>query len=482
MQRAPRRHGRRRNRIGMRRHQDLRQPGAPLSATLSGLGSIGPRLPDSQEGSLSPGISVDSKLSGLEGSRRNRHRMDRSIDFELYWIESVHDGLEVLPKAHGLLQQDHQIEIALAMLLAACSRAEQHDSLQPVPQGCLESGSDLSANSLWKHPYTSKRHCRPVANRAPDLRYRWPPWRKPQRRRSSSSSKIGRRPGGGGTPRPWRKWSPRMPSSGRTAHPPCRDANPWPPHGRLLRDLRDPPGLRAPGDRRLRRPGLRPRDGDQSGRPARRLPADGDPPARLFHPLPRPGRCLEVRSWDDEQTPGRGIITPMDRFARYSWTTLAFTLAVILWGATVRATGSGAGCGSHWPLCNGEVVPRSPRIETVIELTHRVTSGIALLLVIGLVVLAFRWRPRGHAARKAAGWTLFFMLTEAAVGAGLVLFELVADNQSIARALFMATHLINTFFLLGAMTLTAHFASGRAPFRLRGQGSLAGWLMAGAAT
>lgn len=206
----------------------------------------------------------------------------------------------------------------------------------------------------------------------------------------------------------------------------------------------------------------------------------------------------------------------MDRFARYSWTTLAFTLAVILWGATVRATGSGAGCGSHWPLCNGEVVPHSPRIETIIELTHRVTSGIALLMVVGLVVLAnlfnvlqvlqrliqrrkastaldligrlnsklmgwaFRWRPRGHAVRKAAAWTLFFMLTEAAVGAGLVLFELVADNQSMARALFMSTHLINTFFLLGAMTLTAHFASGRPPFRLRGQGSLAVWLVAGA--
>jgi cytochrome c oxidase assembly protein subunit 15 len=171
----------------------------------------------------------------------------------------------------------------------------------------------------------------------------------------------------------------------------------------------------------------------------------------------------------------------MDRFARYSWTTLAWNIAVILWGAAVRATGSGAGCGSHWPLCNGEVVPRSPRIETVIELTHRVTSGIALLLVIGLVVLAFRWRPKGHAARKAAAWTMFFMLTEAAVGAGLVLFELVADNQSMARALFMGTHLINTFFLLGAMTLTAHFASGRAPFRLHRQGSLGAWLVTGAA-
>jgi cytochrome c oxidase assembly protein subunit 15 len=171
----------------------------------------------------------------------------------------------------------------------------------------------------------------------------------------------------------------------------------------------------------------------------------------------------------------------MDRFARYAWLTLAYNIAVILWGATVRATGSGAGCGSHWPLCNGEVVPRSPRLETMIELTHRVTSGVALLMVVALVVLAFRWRPRGHAARKAAVWTLVFMLTEAAVGAGLVLFELVADNQSMARALFMATHLVNTFFLLGAMTLTACFASGRAPFRLRGQGSLGVWLVTGAA-
>ncbi|HSF39069.1 MAG TPA: COX15/CtaA family protein [Thermoanaerobaculia bacterium] len=162
----------------------------------------------------------------------------------------------------------------------------------------------------------------------------------------------------------------------------------------------------------------------------------------------------------------------MDRFARYSWFTLFYNIAVILWGAAVRATGSGAGCGSHWPLCNGEVVPRAPRIETVIELTHRVTSGIALLLVVGLLVGAFRLRPRGHAARKTAGWSMIFMVTEAAVGAGLVLFELVAHNQSIARALFMATHLANTFFLLAAMTLTAHFASGGAPFRVRNQGPL----------
>ena len=164
------------------------------------------------------------------------------------------------------------------------------------------------------------------------------------------------------------------------------------------------------------------------------------------------------------------MIPLMDRFARYAWLTLAYNVAVVLWGAIVRATGSGAGCGSHWPLCNGVVVPQSPRIETIIEFSHRLTSGVALLLVVGLLVWAFRARPRGHASRKAAGWSMLFMVGEAAVGAALVLFRLVADNPSMARALFMATHLVNTFLLLGALTLTAHFASGGTPFRWRRQG------------
>jgi cytochrome c oxidase assembly protein subunit 15 len=123
----------------------------------------------------------------------------------------------------------------------------------------------------------------------------------------------------------------------------------------------------------------------------------------------------------------------------------------------VRASGSGAGCGQHWPLCNGEIVPRAPAVATLIELTHRVTSGLALLALLALVVAVWRSRPAGHPARRAAGWSMLFMLTEAGVGAGLVLFELVADNASVARALFMAVHLANTFLLLGAMTLTARW-------------------------
>ena len=150
----------------------------------------------------------------------------------------------------------------------------------------------------------------------------------------------------------------------------------------------------------------------------------------------------------------------MSRFTRYAWTVLGINLAVILWGAYVRASGSGAGCGAHWPLCNGVVLPRAPAIATIIEMTHRLTSGLALLAVVGLVVWAIRTLPKGHAARRAAYASMFFMLTEALVGAGLVLFEMVAHNASLARGWWISAHLINTFLLLASLSLTAWYASG----------------------
>jgi heme a synthase len=148
------------------------------------------------------------------------------------------------------------------------------------------------------------------------------------------------------------------------------------------------------------------------------------------------------------------VTTRSCRLARFAWAVLAYNLLVILWGAWVRVSGAGAGCGNHWPLCDGEVIPRAPSAEKLIEFTHRATSGLALLAVVALAVAVFRARPAGDPARRAAGWTVVFMLLEAAVGAGLVLFELVADNASMARALFMAVHLANTFLLLAALALT----------------------------
>jgi len=152
---------------------------------------------------------------------------------------------------------------------------------------------------------------------------------------------------------------------------------------------------------------------------------------------------------------------PRPRFAPYAWGVVAFSFAVIVWGAYVRASGSGAGCGSHWPLCNGTVLPRDPALETIIELGHRATSFVALVLVVGLVVLA-RWDfPAGHIVRRAAWSSLFFMITEALVGAGIVLLRLVADNDSLARAVYLGVHLVNTFLLLAAMSLTAWWGSGQ---------------------
>jgi heme a synthase len=156
-------------------------------------------------------------------------------------------------------------------------------------------------------------------------------------------------------------------------------------------------------------------------------------------------------------------------------------VAVIAWGAYVRATRSGAGCGAHWPLCNGEVIPQSPSVEMLVEFSHRLTSGLALVLVV--VLLAWTWRAcaAGHPARRGAAWSMVFMVAEAGVGAALVLFRLVADNASTARALFMSVHLANTFLLLARLALTAWWLSGRARVVLGERTRLAARFGAGAA-
>jgi heme A synthase len=149
----------------------------------------------------------------------------------------------------------------------------------------------------------------------------------------------------------------------------------------------------------------------------------------------------------------------LSRFTRFAWTTLGYNLLVVLWGAFVRASGSGAGCGEHWPMCNGEVIPRTETIETMIEFTHRATSGIALLMTIALVIAAHRSFATGHRVRRAAWTTLGFMLAEALLGASLVIFGLVEDDDSLARALVMCMHLLNTLALLGFMALTAWWSN-----------------------
>jgi cytochrome c oxidase assembly protein subunit 15 len=156
-----------------------------------------------------------------------------------------------------------------------------------------------------------------------------------------------------------------------------------------------------------------------------------------------------------------------ERFRRFAWVVLGWNIVVVLWGAYVRASGSGAGCGSRWPLCNGEMVPRAPQLATMIEFTHRISSGIALVLVAALCVWAFLRFPRGGAVRRMAALSVFFIVTEALLGAGLVLFRFVAQNESGGRAIYLSAHLVNTQLLLAALVTTAFLAAPRAP-RLAG--------------
>jgi heme A synthase len=153
-------------------------------------------------------------------------------------------------------------------------------------------------------------------------------------------------------------------------------------------------------------------------------------------------------------------------FTVFAWCVLGYNLLVIAWGAYVRATGSGAGCGAHWPLCNGVVIPRAPQIETLVEFSHRLSSGLSLILVTLLVIWAYRAYEKGNRTRTAATLALVFTLTEAAVGAGLVLFELVAEDTSIQRVYSIVIHLLNTYLLLAALTLTAWWAARGAPKKL----------------
>jgi cytochrome c oxidase assembly protein subunit 15 len=150
---------------------------------------------------------------------------------------------------------------------------------------------------------------------------------------------------------------------------------------------------------------------------------------------------------------------------------LVYFIAVILWGSLVRATGSGAGCGDHWPLCNGTVLQHSPKVDTIIEFTHRITSGISFFSAVGLLVWVFARTARGHLARAAAVASVAFTLVEAILGALLVKLGLTAQSQSPYRAPYLALHLTNTLLLLAALALTAHLLSREHGYR-RGEVTL----------
>lgn len=159
-----------------------------------------------------------------------------------------------------------------------------------------------------------------------------------------------------------------------------------------------------------------------------------------------------VRRGEDERSSSPGAAL----FFKATLATLAATVLVILFGAVVRITGSGAGCGQHWPTCQGEVAHLPRSVETLIELTHRLTSGLLGIGVFALAVAAFRAFAVGHPVRRFAAWTALLIVVEALIGMLLVKLSLVENDASLGRAVVMPLHLVNTSLLLGALSLTAY--------------------------
>ena len=165
---------------------------------------------------------------------------------------------------------------------------------------------------------------------------------------------------------------------------------------------------------------------------------------------------------------------------RFGWAVVGYNVLVILWGALVRATGSGAGCGNHWPLCNGEVIPLSPRVDTIIEFTHRCMTGGSTFLVVGLLIWTFRGTVKGHAARAFAVASMLLLLNEAFLGALLVKLGYVTGNQSMGRVVVLSIHLSNTLLLLAALTMTARLlTTGQRWAELRGRKTKKVWALLG---
>ena len=154
----------------------------------------------------------------------------------------------------------------------------------------------------------------------------------------------------------------------------------------------------------------------------------------------------------------------MSAFAKYAWFALAYNVLVIVWGVFLRASKSGDGCGQFWLTCNGELIPSAPQFKTVIEFSHRMTTAVDGFVMLVLLAWAIR---RWYSARTvqnlqilyAAIGSMIFVITEAAVGAGLVLTGNTAEAVTDTRAFWAIGHLVNTFILLTFLTLTAWFAT-----------------------
>ncbi len=142
-------------------------------------------------------------------------------------------------------------------------------------------------------------------------------------------------------------------------------------------------------------------------------------------------------------------------FHKLCWILVVYTVLVIIWGAWVRISHSGDGCGNHWPLCDGLYIPTAPSQKTLIEYFHRLSSGFYGIFALGLAIAAYRVFPKKSAGRQVAIATFILMVIEALLGAALVLKGLVGENATIFRLSVMTLHQMNSLLLTGSTVILA---------------------------
>ena len=147
--------------------------------------------------------------------------------------------------------------------------------------------------------------------------------------------------------------------------------------------------------------------------------------------------------------------TSVQTLYRASWAIVAYTIVIIAWGAWVRISGSGDGCGDHWPLCHGAAVPIGGSVKTWTEVAHRYSTAIFGIFILAQLVAIRRITPKENPARYWIWYTLFFTATEALIGRMLVKQGLVNESESLSRMYVMPLHLLNTSLLLFSSVMTA---------------------------
>ncbi len=138
-----------------------------------------------------------------------------------------------------------------------------------------------------------------------------------------------------------------------------------------------------------------------------------------------------------------------------AWAGSAFALGLIVLGGIVRITGSGMGCGDHWPRCNGEWFPPLD-LPTLIEISHRWAAAVVSGLVLAVALVALK-RHRGEPElRNPALLAAVILVIQVLLGA--VTVKLVLPPS------IVITHFANAMLLLAALLVVALRASS--PVRL----------------